>query len=471
MRVVCNPGIETHNNFHGGILSRPYLCYNDQMTLILSIALALRLIFINQSLWLDESIEALALQGHFGPLLSYSLSDFQPPLYHFILKLWTSIAGYSEVSLRIPSLLAGIFTVYFVVKIGELIGSKKVGVIAGLLAATNPLLIYYSGEGRTYVMTAFLVAASFYFFIKILKSKNHDLRSTIYYLVFTTAFLWTSYLSWFVLLMQGLYAIYYKRQGLLLVQFVAASTLLLWLPSLINSLTIGMNDARLVPGWGKVVGGTSLKALALTWVKANIGRISFDDKYLYAGIVSLLAVLHGYVLARLEYKKISLLTLWILVPIVLGSLISLFVPAYSYTRVLFIVPAYLLILALGLSRLRSGFMYLVIAAQIIFLVFYWVSPQFHKEDWRSLTAYLNAQSGTVVLPSLKQDAPFIYYGLTLPLLASNDPSLTSDKVYYVRYVEEAFDPGRLGEAHLTGLGYTISSQRTLPGIALDIYEK
>lgn len=442
------------------------------MGYLLALALCLRLVLINQSLWLDEAIEAIALQGYFGPLLSYSLSDFQPPLYHFILKLWTNLAGYSEIALRTPSLLAGIFTVYFVAKIGELIGDKRVGIIAGLLVATNPLLIYYSQEGRTYVLTTFFVTASFYYFIQLIKVKNTPKQVSLFYLLSTTAFIWTSYLSWFVLLTQGVYALYKKRGDIFLYQVIAAVTLIVWLPFFLNSLSIGMTDATNVPGWGKVVGGTSLKALALTWVKTNIGRISFSDKYLYGAIVGVLAALHTYILTRVDYKKIVILMTWIAIPITLGSLISLFVPAYSYTRVLFIVPSYLLILALGLSRFKSSLPTIIlVTCQLLAVIYFYLSPQYHREDWRSLTTYLNTQYGTVVMPSLKQDAPFIYYGLNLPLKVATDASISEPSIYYVRYVEEAFDPGSLGKSHLSSLGYTISSQRAYPGIALDIYTK
>lgn len=424
------------------------------MWIVMTLGLILRLIGINQSLWLDESIEALALQGHFGSLLSYSLSDFQPPLYHFILLAWTRLFGFSEIALRIPSLLAGLALVYFVFKLGELIGNKKLGIIVGLLVATNPLLIYYSQEGRTYILTTLFVTMSFYFLLK---------RSSFAYLFSTLLAIWSSYLACLVVPLQLLYLVRHKRFRLALALTLTSSTFLLWLPSLWQSLQIGLGDASSIPGWGRVVGGVSFKALALTWVKANIGRISFENNYLYGFIVGALALLHAYILRK---SRSSILILWILAPVILASFISLWVPVYSYTRVLFIVPAYLLLLTLGSLQLSK----VIIICNLIFLCIFWVSPRFHREDWRSLTSYLNAQEGTVVLPSLKQNAPFIYYNLALPLSSSTDPLLSSSRVYYVKYVEDAFDPAHHGPANLTHLGYTITSQRVYPGIQLDIYE-
>ncbi|MFH1244044.1 MAG: glycosyltransferase family 39 protein [bacterium] len=440
------------------------------MFYILGLAAVLRLVLINQSLWLDEAIEALALRGHFGPILSYALSDFQPPLYHLLGLAWTRLFGFSEIALRTPSLLAGLVLVYFVFKLGELIGTKKLAIIASLLVATNPLLIYYSGEGRTYILTTLLVTASFYYLV--LSLRRRTLSSIIHYSLFITLTLWTSYLSWFVALSQGIYLICKKRWDLLAALALAVSSLLLWLPSLLRSLAIGVGDARTIPGWGQVVGGTSLKALALTWVKMNIGRISFDNKLLYGLIVSLIGLLHLSIFRKMRPLTIDHrpLLIWLIAPVVLASIVSVWVPIYSYTRVLFIVPAYLLLLSLALVQLPIRYTALVLSLNLLFLSLFWFNPRFHREDWRSLTSYLNAQEGTVVLPSLKQDAPFIYYNLTLPLQSTLDP-VDTKHVYYVKYVEDTFDPGHLGPANLARLGYTISSQRTYPGIAVDIYAK
>lgn len=436
------------------------------MWCILSLALLLRLILFNQSLWLDEAIQALALQGKLGPLLTYAQADFQPPLYHFVARGFTQIFGYSEVILRLPSMISGIFTVYFVIKIAQLLGNKKLGLIAGLLSATNPLLIYYSHEGRTYALTTFLVTASMYYFIRLLKGKNP--KYSILYTLYTILFLWTSYLSWFVLLSQGLYVLWKKRFNLLIPQALSALTLMFWLPTFFSSLHFGLSDAAAIPAWSRVVGGISPKAIALTWVKMNLGRISFVNQYLYGLIALALALLHARILRR---SQSSILILWILAPIILASLVSLWVPVYSYTRVLFIIPAYLLWLALGLSQLPRFFTYLATFSQLIFLVIFWFTPRFHREDWRQLTLDLNSQSNIVVaLPSLKVAAPLSYYNLTSPLVQLQDYSLATQPIYYLRYGEGIFDPDLLGQAKLKSSGYTITSQKSYTGIQLDIYE-
>ena len=438
------------------------------MPIILLIALILRLVLINQSLWLDESIEALALMGRMGPLLQYALADFQPPLYHFIGYFFTQLFGYSEIALRLPSLLSGLFTVYFVIKLGELLGGKKLGIVAGLLAATNPLLIYYSQEGRTYAMTAFFVTASFYYFIKLLKEKS-TLSTTIYYLLSTTAFLWTSYLSWFVLLSQGIYVLWKKRSDLLGVQALSALTLIFWLPSLISSLGIGHSTLLTAPEWGRVVGGLSWKSLPLTWVKFVLGRISFDNKLLYAVLVGCLGLTHLFVLRLVHFKRYPLLLTWLILPVLLGLFVSIFLPVYAYFRVLFVLPAYLLLLALALVRQSQKYTLAVVIFQLAALGYFWIFPRFHREDWRALVRDLPA-SAVLAMPSRAQDAPLRYYGITTPIIEPSHEQIVGEQIYYIRYVEDLFDSTRLGQANFAKSGYTITKQQVYSGIQLDIYE-
>lgn len=440
------------------------------MGLILLLAVVLRLVLIHQSLWLDESIQALALMGKMGPLMQYALADYQPPLYHFIGYAFTHLLGYSEIVLRLPSLICGIFTVYFVIKMGEYIGNKRVGIIAGLLAATNPLLIYYSQEGRTYAMTTCFVTASFYYFLHLLK-QNARLNYVLYAL-FTVLFLWTSYLSWFVFLVQLGYSVYRKRRDLFWLQVLAGSTLLIWLPSFTSSLGIGQSTRALSPDWGRVVGGLTWKSIPLTWVKFAIGRISFTNKWFYAGIVGAIALLHAWALKRITSKQNLLFRLWIGIPIALGILTATILPIYQYFRVLFVLPAYLILLALGLSQSRRFYLTgILIAVQLICLSIFWFSPQQHREDWRTLARDLQKDpSATVAMPSRAQDAPLVYYGITQMIIEPTHEQITGEKVYYIRYVEDLFDTDKLGQANLATAGYTITSQKVYAGIQVDIYE-
>ena len=439
------------------------------MFYLLLLSLVLRLVFLNQSLWLDESIEALALMGKMGPLLQYALADYQPPLYHLIGYLSTQLFGYSEIALRLPSLLSGIFTVYFVVRIGQTIGNQKIGYLAGILAATNPLLIYYSQEGRTYAMTTFFVTASFYYFVKLLKDKSSK-SSMFFYFLFTTCFIWTSYLSWFLLLGFGIYSLYKKRYDLFALQVISTLTLMAWVPSFISSLRIGQSTMTHSPEWGKVVGGLNWKSIPLTWTKFNIGRIGFDNKYLYAFIVGVISLVHLGILKKIPWGKYREVLIWLLVPVILGIVFATLLPVYSYFRVLFVLPAYLILLAVGLVTIGNKHLIkITVLIQLIALSYFWATPRYHREDWRSLSQEIETGT-TLAMPSRAQSAPLVYYGYTDKIIEPSHEPLSGSRIYYIKYVEDLFDVKKLGQENLLKSGYTIKEQKVYSGIQLDIYE-
>jgi uncharacterized membrane protein len=110
---------------------------------------------------------------HVEPLYSlvfnYSISDFHPIGHYFILWFWGRIFGFSEVAIRMPSVLFGVITIYILYLLGKEIFSRKVGLIAALLLAVNPLHIYYSQEARVYSFACLAVALNIYLFYKLIK--------------------------------------------------------------------------------------------------------------------------------------------------------------------------------------------------------------------------------------------------------------------------------------------------------------
>jgi hypothetical protein len=219
-----------------------------------------------------------------------------------------------------------------------------------------------------------------------------------------------------------------------------------------------------------VVGGLTWKSLPLTWVKFVLGRISFDNKILYAAIVSAVGILHPYVMSRLPAKKHPILLMWLIPPLILGILVAGILPVYSYFRVLFILPAYLILLAIALSSFKSWkISALVIGLQIIALIYFWISPRYHHEDWRSLV--LDLPPGVVVaMPSRAQNAPLRYYGYDSQVIEPSHEPLVGERIYYIKYVEDLFDTGKLGQANFLKSGYTSTSQKVYSGIQVDIYE-
>lgn len=440
-------------------------------TLILIISLLLRLPLLNQSLWLDESIQALALMGKMGPILEYAKADFQPPLYHFLLYGWTRIFGFSEISLRTPSLLAGVITVYFIMKIAQKLAGNKLAIAAGLLAATNPLLTYYSQEGRTYMLTTLLVTASFFYLIDIDKKSNK-----LKYFLFASLSLYSSYLAWIAIAVQ-FFILIFKNKKYALLPILSFLTLLPWIPSLFQQIQIGLSTASNFKEWGRVVGGFETSRIPRTWIKFVLGRVSFENRYLYLAIVVGVFVYHLKFLLKSKYSKNKFLITWLLLIPTVALFISMFIPVYQYFRVLFVLPSYLLLLAGGIVNSKNSKKSLlkIVFLQLIFLLIFWVNPKFHRENWRSLVNYINLSGGksaAVALPSISQNAPLKYYKTNYEIIQPNKQvDYSYNTIYYINYVEDLFDPDQLGRKNILLAGYDIESEVIFTSLHLIIYKR
>lgn len=75
---------------------------------LLLFAFGLRMVRLDhQSLWYDEGVTATIAQRSLTELTTWTARDIQPPLYYYLVAFWGRFAGWSEWSLRFPSLFWG----------------------------------------------------------------------------------------------------------------------------------------------------------------------------------------------------------------------------------------------------------------------------------------------------------------------------------------------------------------------------
>ena len=115
----------------------------------------------HQGFWFDEGNTALLV--HFSPGKMLGLipqTESTPPLYYCVAWVWARLFGYSETGLRSLSALCGVLVVPVAYGAGSKLISRRAGLIAAALAASSPLLIWYSQEARSYEMLVFLSSVS-----------------------------------------------------------------------------------------------------------------------------------------------------------------------------------------------------------------------------------------------------------------------------------------------------------------------
>jgi mannosyltransferase len=127
---------------------------------------------MGQSYWGDEMVTVDLVERSLGDMLAtIPNSENTPPLYYLVAWGWSHVFGTGEFGLRSLSALCGVAMVPVVYLIFRDL-SPRVGLIAALLTAVNPFLIWYSQEARSYALFALMGAISLLFFVRALESPS-----------------------------------------------------------------------------------------------------------------------------------------------------------------------------------------------------------------------------------------------------------------------------------------------------------
>lgn len=459
--------------------------------LIIILAFILRLINLNQSLWWDEAINVVYAQSSsfWWFVTKYPLGDFHPPGWFAILWIWGHLSSFSEISVRLPSVVFGVLTIYLTYLIGKELFSRKIGVFAALFLCFAPLHIYYSQEARMYSMAAFAISFSMYSLIRLISGKRYSL---LLYILSTAFVLYSDYLAYFILPAQFIWVSIYNKKFLKKVFLSGVLFILLWSPWLLvfpNQLAGGQATAGIVSGWRDVVGGTNTGDFLLLSVKTITGRISFDNNLWYVVFFVILASPFIVSLAKLlkfrSDRRIYLLWFWLMFPPVLAFIISFWIPVFSYFRFIFILPAFYLLTAAGLlkfnPRLSKILTVFVILSGLIPGSVYLLNDELHREDWRGAVSFVskNLDDRSIAIFAYNEiPAPVRYYGSNL---SNFKPGLSEDlinnlenkdKVYLFEYLVDIYDPQRLVEQRLNNNNLVNTKTYDFRGVGfIKLYEK
>ena len=447
--------------------------------LILLGSFLIRLVGINQSLWLDEAIGAEAVKNFslWGLMAEFSKFDNHPPLYYMVLKLWTDIFGYSEVSLRFPSIALGVGTVYLTFLIARKLNPKgKIFyLLAPLLLATSGLHIYYSQEARMYSMAAFLAALAVYGFLS---------SAWLLFSFSITALLMADYVGVFLLPIFWIWGIWKREdkswwRAFWLTHLPLVVFGMFWLPTFLLQSSHGKWLLETLPAWRAVAGGASVKQAGILWAKFVLGRISFTNKvfyYLLVGLASI-PVLVGLLKALRRRKEVEFIWLWLVIPLASGFVVSFIFPAFIYFRFLFTLPAFFILISWGVNSIKSRVLKplifgLLLMANLFGWFIYASKPTQQRERWREAVGFVEgrAKNNEVVIFEYPEAfTPWRWYasgkikafGATDEISADGPKTkdrtinLTTEAkgVYYFEYLRDLSDPQRVVEKTLAEQGF------------------
>ncbi len=444
---------------------------NKSIFFILLISFLIRLISLNQSLWLDEATTAKVVQtySYLHIITKFSPFDFHPPLYYIMIKFWTSIFGFSEISLRMPSVIFSILAGLVIYKIGSILKNKTVGFWAAAFFLFNPLIAYYSQEARMYMLAVFLLSTSLLFLIKILQVKSEKLKVKSFDLIAFNLFyilsFFTFYGSIFFIITMLLILLYKKRYKLFLISLIFnLLSLIIISPLLLQQLIHARESLQIVMNWRQVLGTLTIKNLLLIPLKFSSGRISFSPKFFYYIISGLWAVVVWFFILKGGLRN-KLLFFLLVTPLVLGLLFSFFSPLLQYFRFLYLIPVMVILLSFGSKT--SIIRMIEVTGFIVFTFVYLLFPQFHREDWKSLAQTLQKTRLVYMIPSSSD--PLLYYspGISIRDLRTLDGIELEKEITVIPYTADIY--GFDYKKELLKRGFTYKETKSFRGLWYEIW--
>jgi mannosyltransferase len=350
-----------------------------------------------QSYHHDEIVTASRVlrDGFWHAMDAVGFSESAPPLYYALAWVWTQLTGTGEVGLRALSALAGIATVPVAYLLGrDLSKSQRTGVVAAALVAVNPMLLWYSQEGRAYALLVLLTALSVLYFARALEGGRR--RDFLVWGSVSALAIATHYFAVFPVAVEAVWLLRRRgRESLPGVGIVAGAGLLL-APLAVHQASIG--HAAWITNFTL---GHRLWETGLTFMLGETGDIIAQvERPLLALFPCLLgAVALALVLLRGDARErraaaipLALAAITVAVPVAVGLLD----PAKDYVLARNLIPALvplLVAVAIGftLGRARRAGTVLGAALVVYSLAFSaWasLSPALQRPDWDAAASTL-----------------------------------------------------------------------------------
>lgn len=389
--------------------------------------------------WAADPAETLRPDG---------LASREPHPYGTFLAFWAwrSLMGDSEVAMRaLPALinLIGAAACYGIAR--RLTGRTAAGLIAALLWALNPNLIWHSGDARNYALWAGLSALSLYTLIRAAERPT-PAKWALYGLTLTLS-LYVFFLEAFMIAVGGLYVLITARRAVRgwIITLAACAPFLIPLGVQAAALagsgytgTLAPADPGAIPGFfGVLLFGE------LSGVRA-------------AGLIAVMAAIAAAWQAG--DRRAALLAGLSIVPVgalyAFGTRLNVFDPRY----VIALTPGLCAVLATAISGrgeriVQFAALIGIVALCLASLAAYWNPAYTKSPDWFALRAALSGTSAadTVIIPPADAsgaiDPAYGYYYrgpgrlLVLPYPAANIDLFVMEALYRGQVFALQPDPG------------------------------
>ncbi len=406
------------------------------LMVLLSFYLKIKGININ-SLAGDEPFSVYFSQFNFSTIIRELSKGNNPPFFEIILHIWIKIFGISELSVRMLPYFFSSISVFFIFKIGQFF-STKVAIVSSIIFIFSNYQIYFAHEARVYSLFVLLTCISIYAFLNLVSQPKNKIHATIYVLS-NILLIYSHFFGFFILFVHffvsltivNLRKVFLKRNVLYLgivfllylpylsvfiKQFYMSSTGGTWIPPvtnlgqlhdifllLINKYTTGYLILLLI-SWGIlqrfINDKISNKYIKYTLILTSIFYLFYSISIMgamphYWKFSSNLIVMTSYIcfiIALIIYayclKSINqyfkIILIWFFVPLLIMFVSSIWVPMFIDRYLIFITPAFYILLVIGIFQLDKKISFSLSMLLICFMIITSTNNVDNKREVRQL---------------------------------------------------------------------------------------
>ncbi len=296
------------------------------------------------SLWFDEAFGSYLVRFDISQIAYYTSHDVHPPLYYWLLKIWTMVFGNTEFGLRSMSVFFGAVTIAVLFAMLLRFFGRRVAYTSLVLVVLSPMLLRYGQEARMYTLLTTIIVAATYLMLYAEQTKKR--WAWILYGVFVglgmltqyfAALVWVAHWVWRFAKVRRPHDAWKKTwrafftKNWLQAHGVALLVFAPWLPYFLRQLID-------VQGNGFWIGPVTVHTIPNFFSNAFLFTQASATTGWFALAIVLIIAAYGYLALRVRTSVISkdIASVWLFVALVIVPIIALFILSLPPLRPVFV---------------------------------------------------------------------------------------------------------------------------------------